>query len=174
MYLFPFALNKESGATKEEENFFLPYALQRIAVLKPQIIIYFGRGMIKYGSAGLRIRNGQPFGNKGTRLPEKNAISYNFGIHEVLFVPCPHPFAAMKEREYSQAVNSLNWEECFCTLHNYLQSKKRIEGNVFGLMKENMKKQVSSTKVESKRKEIQLEGGQITLDSLLQKKQKKD
>ena len=117
MYCFPFPVksekSEEGGATMVRdfmrERLFLPYALRRLAVLQPKLVVFAARQAATLLGKRLGGRRGVvlPFDAKGL---DCSAIA------------CPHPYAALQEKGERGV-----WDECMKLVDAFL-APFRVQG----------------------------------------------
>ncbi len=99
MSVFPYYLGKDREPTAEENNIFPRYALERISLLRPQLVVAVGSRAGKYvfvGFDGNKLCNAKRYSDviqqiKARNAPQKPlaAMGYPQGTN---LLACPHPF----------------------------------------------------------------------------------
>ncbi len=158
MYLFPYYLGKDKKiATLQESLIFLPYAKQRISILKPKIVVALGLKAATYIFSELNSYKLLIFSTSFYQLMEttvrqkkikKLTIDRNLQIR---ILTCPHPFQIVPDNNDNNnnqylKLNLSDWEDCFKFINEII--------------------------INSGSKKIELPKGQKTIDNFFKQKEK--
>ena len=133
VYIFPYYLGKRDGqsaSTKQEDEIFLPYALQRILTIQPKVIVPLGSKAARYIFAGLNsayVETTKSFSQlleATTRQKKTQTIAFKSDSSSlnVEVLACPHPFSILEQNNrndsggvsFAQSPGTKkDWTDCF-------------------------------------------------------------
>lgn len=146
MYVFPYHIGKERNPDQFEEELFLPYALRRISIIKPTLIVVLGQKPYKYAGAGFdftRLLGVKSYTElRHDQLKGKDTIAQvRMDDRDVGVLLCPHPFQICNNTESNSTTSSVShqshdersnfnrnaynyWNQCFSQIDVVINGKK--------------------------------------------------
>ncbi len=150
VHIFPYYLGKRDGqsaSTKQEDEIFLPYALQRILTIQPKLIVPLGSKAARYIFAGLNstyVETTKSFSQlleATTRQKKTQTIAFKSDSSSlnVEVLACPHPFSILEQNNrtdgggvfFAQSPGTKkDWRDCFDCIDNRINPSK-IRGDQY-------------------------------------------